>query len=170
MFPPPIPCPNRPSTESTSRPRGSGEEWSSAGRREAMPNLAEPCHSRRHPTNRHGNREGKRLDRAAVSQSRGIEWRSLYNMHAMTAAHRTLRAGTIVRVTNLQTGHTAAGAGLPTEVRSSRGGGLIYRWRRRTKVDVYLPGVAEVRVESDGNPSAARDGGKWAVQIGSFCA
>ena len=28
-------------------------------------------------------------------------------MHAMTAAHRTLPLGSIVRVTNLKTGHTA---------------------------------------------------------------
>jgi len=31
----------------------------------------------------------------------------IYNMHAMTAAHRTLPLGTIVRVTNLKTNHSA---------------------------------------------------------------
>jgi len=31
----------------------------------------------------------------------------VYNMHAMTAAHRTLPLGSIVRVTNLKTGHSA---------------------------------------------------------------
>src|SRR3984893_14198254 len=31
----------------------------------------------------------------------------VYDMHAMTAAHRTLPLGSIVRVTNLKTGHSA---------------------------------------------------------------
>ena len=31
----------------------------------------------------------------------------VYNMHAMTAAHRTLPLGSIIRVTNLKTGQTA---------------------------------------------------------------
>ena len=31
----------------------------------------------------------------------------VYNMHAMTAAHRTYPLGSIARVTNLKTGHTA---------------------------------------------------------------
>ena len=31
----------------------------------------------------------------------------VYNMHAMTAAHRTLPLGSIVRVTNVKTGHSA---------------------------------------------------------------
>ena len=53
----------------------------------------------------------------------------VYNMHAMTAAHRTLPLGAVVRVTNVKTGHTALvritdrGPFIP-------GGFWIYRWRR----------------------------------------
>jgi cell division septation protein DedD len=37
------------------------------------------------------------------------------------------------------------------------------------KLDVYQPGVAEVRVELMQTPvTAAESGGKWAVQIGGF--
>ena len=34
----------------------------------------------------------------------------IYNMHAMTAAHRTFPLGSIVRVTNVKTGSHGAGA------------------------------------------------------------
>ena len=67
-------------------------------------------------------------------------------MHAMTAAHRTLPLGSIVRVTNLKTGHTALvritdrGPFIPGRV-------LDLSLAAARKLDVYQPGVAEVRVE-----------------------
>jgi cell division septation protein DedD len=36
------------------------------------------------------------------------------------------------------------------------------------KVDVYQPGVAEVKVEVMQTPAPLETGGKWAVQIGGF--
>jgi rare lipoprotein A len=36
------------------------------------------------------------------------------------------------------------------------------------KLDVYLPGVAEVKVEVMETPVPLNSGGKWAVQIGGF--
>jgi rare lipoprotein A len=91
----------------------------------------------------------------------------VYNMHAMTAAHRTLPLGTIVRVTNLKTGHSAlvritdrgpfiAGRMLDLSLAAAR------------KLDVYQPGVAEVKMEVMQTPSPMDVGGKWAVQIGGF--
>jgi rare lipoprotein A len=91
----------------------------------------------------------------------------VYNMHAMTAAHRTLPLGTIVRVTNLKTGHSAlvritdrgpfiAGRVLDLSLAAAR------------KLDVYLPGIAEVKVEVMQTPLPLDTGGKWAVQIGGF--
>lgn len=91
----------------------------------------------------------------------------VYNMHAMTAAHRTLPLGSIVRVTNVKTGHSAvvritdrgpfvAGRILDLSLAAAR------------KVDVYLPGVAEVKVEVMQTPSPLDSGGKWAVQIGGL--
>ncbi len=91
----------------------------------------------------------------------------VYNMHAMTAAHRTLPLGSIVRVTNLKTGHTALvritdrGPFIPGRV-------LDLSLAAARKVDVYLPGVAEVKVEVMQAPAPLDVGGKWAVQIGGF--
>jgi len=91
----------------------------------------------------------------------------VYNMHAMTAAHRTLPLGSIVRVTNLKTGHSALvritdrGPFIPGRV-------LDLSLAAARKLDVYLPGIAEVRVEVMETPAPLETGGKWAVQIGGF--
>ena len=91
----------------------------------------------------------------------------VYNMHAMTAAHRTLPLGSIVRVTNLKTGHAALvritdrGPFIPGRV-------LDLSLAAARKVDVYLPGIAEVKVEVMETPSPLETGGRWAVQIGGF--
>ncbi|MGA8619331.1 MAG: septal ring lytic transglycosylase RlpA family protein [Candidatus Sulfotelmatobacter sp.] len=91
----------------------------------------------------------------------------VYNMHAMTAAHRTLPLGSIVRVTNLKTGHSAL-------VRITDRGPFIpgrlidLSLAAARKLDVYLPGVAEVKVEVMQTPAPLATGGKWAVQIGGF--
>jgi rare lipoprotein A len=91
----------------------------------------------------------------------------IYNMHAMTAAHRTLPLGSIVRVTNLKTGHSALvritdrGPFIPGRI-------LDLSLAAARKLDVYQPGVAEVRVEVMQCPAPIESGGRWAVQIGGF--
>jgi peptidoglycan lytic transglycosylase len=91
----------------------------------------------------------------------------VYNMNAMTAAHRTLPLGSIVRVTNTKTGHSALvritdrGPFIPGRV-------LDLSLAAARKVDVYTPGVAEVKVEVMQTPLPIATGGKWAVQIGGF--
>jgi len=91
----------------------------------------------------------------------------VYNMHAMTAAHRTFPLGSIVRVTNVKTGHTALvritdrGPFIPGRV-------LDLSLAAARKVDVWQPGVAEVRVELMQSSAPFDSGGKWAVQIGGF--
>lgn len=91
----------------------------------------------------------------------------VYNMHAMTAAHRTLPLGAIVRVTNLKTGHTALvritdrGPFIPGRI-------LDLSLAAARKLDVYLPGVAEVKVEVMQTPAPLETGGRWVVQVGSF--
>jgi rare lipoprotein A len=91
----------------------------------------------------------------------------IYNMHAMTAAHRTYPLGSIVRVTNVKTGSTALvritdrGPFIPGRV-------LDLSLAAARKLDVWKPGIAQVKVElmqSGGEPGAP---GKWAVQIGGF--
>jgi rare lipoprotein A len=88
-------------------------------------------------------------------------------MNAMTAAHRTLPLGSIVRVTNLKTKHTALvritdrGPFIPGRV-------IDLSLAAAHKIDIYRPGVAEVRIEVMQSPAALDSGGKWAVQIGGF--
>ena len=88
-------------------------------------------------------------------------------MHAMTAAHRTYPLGSVVRVTNIKTGHTALvritdrGPFIPGRV-------LDLSLAAARKLDVWQPGVAEVKVELMQSPSLADSGGKWCVQIGGF--
>jgi len=91
----------------------------------------------------------------------------VYNMHAMTAAHRTYPLGSVVRVTNVKTGSTALvritdrGPFIPGRV-------LDLSLAAAHKVDVWKPGVAEVKVELMQSPALAGAPGKWAVQIGGF--
>ena len=91
----------------------------------------------------------------------------IYNMHAMTAAHRTLPLGSIVRVTNVDTGHSALvrvtdrGPFIPGRI-------LDLSLAAAKRLDVYRPGTAEVKVEVMQTPAPLDIGGKWAVQIGGF--
>ena len=70
----------------------------------------------------------------------------VYNMHAMTAAHRTYPLGSIVRVTNVKTGAhalvriTDRGPFIPGRV-------VDLSLAAARKLDVWKPGVAEVKVE-----------------------
>ena len=91
----------------------------------------------------------------------------VYDMHAMTAAHLTLPLGSIVRITNLKSGHSAL-------VRiTDRGPFVVGRivdlsLAAAKALDVYLPGTAKVRLEVMQAPAPLDTGGRWAVQIGSF--
>jgi len=91
----------------------------------------------------------------------------VYNMHAMTAAHRTFPLGSIVRVTNVKTGDhalvriTDRGPFIPGRV-------LDLSLAAARKVGVWQPGVAIVKVELMQAAAPLDSGGKWAVQIGGF--
>jgi rare lipoprotein A len=91
----------------------------------------------------------------------------IYNMHAMTAAHRTLPLGSIVRVTNVKTGDSAL-------VRITDRGPFIkgrivdLSLAAAKKVDVWKAGLATVRLDVLETPVPVGTGGKWAVQIGPF--
>jgi len=91
----------------------------------------------------------------------------VYNMHAMTAAHRTYALGSIVRVTNVKTGQhalvriTDRGPFIPGRV-------LDLSLAAAQKLDIWRPGVAEVKVELMQSAATAGAPGKWAVQIGGF--
>jgi rare lipoprotein A len=91
---------------------------------------------------------------------------SIYDENGMTAAHRTLPMGSIVRVTNLATGKqimvriTDRGPFSPTRVIDlSKGAALA--------IGLYRAGVGKVRVEAFANHSAD-PAGHWCVQTGAF--
>lgn len=91
----------------------------------------------------------------------------LYNMNALTAAHRTLPLGSIVRVTNVKTGRSV-------QVRITDRGPFVegrildLSQAAAKRIDVWQAGVARVRVEVLRTPVPLETGGRWAVQIGSF--
>ena len=91
----------------------------------------------------------------------------VYNMHAMTAAHRTYALGSIVRVTNVKTG-SAALVRITDRGPFIRGRIIDLSLAAAEKVDVKKAGVAKVKVELMQSPAIAAAGGKWAVQIGGF--
>jgi rare lipoprotein A len=88
-------------------------------------------------------------------------------MNAMTAAHLTLPLGSIARITNLKTGHSAI-------VRITDRGPFVtgrivdLSLAAAKALDVYLPGIATVRLEVLSSPTPLDSGGRWAVQIGAF--
>ena len=88
-------------------------------------------------------------------------------MHAMTAAHRTLPLGSIVRVTNVKTGSSAV-------VRITDRGPFIegrildLSLAAAQQLDVKRAGLATVKLEVLHTPAPLDTGGKWAVQIGGF--
>ena len=91
----------------------------------------------------------------------------VYDMNAMTAAHRTLPLNSVVRVTNVKTGKAVV-------VRITDRGPFIgeriidLSAGAAKAVDVWEPGTAWVRLELLGTPVPLNSGGKWAVQIGAF--
>jgi rare lipoprotein A len=93
----------------------------------------------------------------------------VYDMNAMTAAHRTLPLGSIVRVTNVKTGHAAV-VRITDRGPFVEGRVLDLSLAAAKAVDVFQPGVAKVRLEVLKVPLPLETGGRWAVQIGSFAA
>ena len=91
----------------------------------------------------------------------------IYDQNAMTAAHRTLPLNSMVRVTNLSTGHVAM-------VRITDRGPFIedriidLSLAAAKAVDVWRPGTAEVKLEVLSAPAPIAQGGRWCVQIGAF--
>jgi rare lipoprotein A len=91
----------------------------------------------------------------------------VYDMDAMTAAHRTLPLNSIVRVTNIKTGESVL---LRITDRGPFVGDRIIDLSRAAaqKLDVYRRGTAMVKIDVLKTPSPILTGGKWSVQIGPF--
>ena len=90
-----------------------------------------------------------------------------YNMHAFTAAHRTLPLGTVIRVTNVKTGNSAI-VRITDRGPFIKGRILDLSYAAAKKVDVWRAGVSKVRLEVLKAPAPLDSGGRWAVQIGGF--
>ena len=91
----------------------------------------------------------------------------IYNMNAMTAAHRTLPLGSIVRVTNVKTGSSAI-VRITDRGPFIKGRILDLSLAAAKKVDVWKAGVTVVRMELLQTPVPLSTAGRWAVQIGAF--
>ncbi|ACL04567.1 septal ring lytic transglycosylase RlpA family protein [Desulfatibacillum aliphaticivorans] len=98
----------------------------------------------------------------------------VYNMHAMTAAHKTLPLGTWVRVYNLTNGKTC-------DVRVNdrgpfvRGRIIDLSYSAAKEIGLVGPGVAKVRIKALAPPAGAVQGdrnvyykGNFTIQIGAF--
>lgn len=161
VTPPPAPEP----AASNESPQPAGEEPGDSEKDESKADLAEPTI----PANATpiATETGRASWYGPPYHNRVGSNGEVYNMHAMTAAHRTLPLGTIVRVTNLKTGHSALvritdrGPFIPGRI-------LDLSLAAARKLDVYLPGTAEVKVEVMQAPAPLETGGRWAVQIGGF--
>jgi rare lipoprotein A len=91
----------------------------------------------------------------------------VYNMYALTAAHRTLPLNTVARVTNLETGHSAM-VRITDRGPFVEGRILDLSLAAAKQVDVWRSGVAKVKLEVMQTPSPIDRGGRWCVQIGAF--
>jgi rare lipoprotein A len=91
----------------------------------------------------------------------------VYDMHAMTAAHRTLPLGSIVRVVNVQ---TKASAIVRITDRGPFIDGRVVDLSKAAaeKIGMLQKGTTEVRIEVLKTPVPIESGGRWAVQIGGF--
>jgi rare lipoprotein A len=91
----------------------------------------------------------------------------VYDQNAITAAHRTLPMGSLIRVTNLQTGQSAMmritdrGPFVPDRTIDLSVGAA-------KAVGVWRPGTARVRIDVYEAPKPINVGGRWCVQIGAF--
>ena len=91
----------------------------------------------------------------------------VYDENGVSAAHRTLPMGSLIRVTNIKTGQSAvmrvtdrgpfvAGRILDLSIGAAKAVGL---WRA---------GTGEVRIDVFSTPKPMDEGGRWCVQIGAF--
>lgn len=91
----------------------------------------------------------------------------IFDQNAISAAHRTLPMGSLIRVTNLETGQAAVmrvtdrGPFVPDRV-------LDLSVASAKEIGVWRPGTAQVRIDVYAAPKPIDEGGRWCVQIGAF--
>ncbi len=91
----------------------------------------------------------------------------IFDQNMLSAAHRELPLGSLLRVTNLRTGQSSVmrvtdrGPFVPRRV-------LDLSVASAKAVGVWLPGTATVQIEVFNAPKPIGQGGRWCVQIGAF--
>ena len=91
---------------------------------------------------------------------------SVFDQNALTAAHRELPMGTIVRVTNVETNQSVV-VKITDRGPFVSGRTLDLSLAAAKAIGVYRAGVAKVKVEAFAHPGSD-PAGKWCVQIGVF--
>jgi rare lipoprotein A len=91
---------------------------------------------------------------------------SPYDGTGMTAAHKTLPLGSVVRVTNLANGESVM-VRITDRGPFSHGRVLDLSESAAKKIDLYRMGVAQVRIEAFTKSTPAVEA-KWCVQTGAF--
>ncbi len=91
----------------------------------------------------------------------------IFDQDAMTAAHRTLPMGSLIVVTNEQTGQSAV---MRVTDRGPFVQGRVLDLSKASAkaIGVYLPGTGRVRIDVYQTPRPMEPGGRWCVQIGAF--
>ncbi len=103
---------------------------------------------------------------APYHNARGANGR-IYNQDAMTAAHRTLPLGSVVRVTDLAT-HKSAVVTITDRGPFVHGRILDLSRAAAIKIGMYRSGTAWVRIDLLQNSRSSQTAGRWCVQIGVF--
>jgi rare lipoprotein A len=91
----------------------------------------------------------------------------IFDQNMLSAAHRTLPMGSLLRVTNLSTGKSSVmritdrGPFVPGRI-------LDLSVASAKSIGVWQPGTATVRIEVFATPRPIEQGGRWCVQIGAF--
>lgn len=91
----------------------------------------------------------------------------IYDANALTAAHRTLPMGTVVRVTNLSTQQSVT-VKITDRGPFVRGRLIDLSIAAAKSTGLYRMGVARVRVEVLEQSAGANTPGRWCVQVGAF--
>ncbi len=91
----------------------------------------------------------------------------IFDQNMLSAAHRELPMGSLLRVTNLRTGQSSVmrvtdrGPFVPGRV-------LDLSVASAKAIGVWAPGTATVQIEVFSAPHPIAEGGRWCVQIGAF--
>jgi peptidoglycan lytic transglycosylase len=92
---------------------------------------------------------------------------TVYDENGISAAHRTLPMGSLIRVTNVKTGQSAVmritdrGPFVPGRILDLSVGAA-------KAVGLWRAGTGEVRIDVFSTPKPMDEGGRWCVQIGAF--